>query len=84
MDLLFMNVDLLGKLLNYREQKLTLFFFKAISSELGYIEDGVYTADQNCKENLDSIYEMVQKDDEAGSYRQQVFNTWFVLLRSLS
>ena len=47
-------------------------FFKAISSELGYIEDGVYTADQNCKENLDSIYEMVQKDDEAGSYRQQV------------
>ena len=74
MDLLFMNVDLLGKLINYREQKLNL-FLKAISSELGYIEDGVYTADQNCKENLDSIYEMVQKDDEAGSYRQQVFNT---------
>jgi len=47
----------------------------AISSELGYIEDGVYTADQNCKENLDSIYEMVQKDDEAGSYRQQVGST---------
>lgn len=44
----------------------------AISSELGYIEDGVYTADQNCKENLDSILDMVQNDDQSGSYRQQV------------
>jgi len=44
----------------------------AVSSELGYIEDGVYTADENCKENLDSMFEMVQKDDASGSYRQQV------------
>ena len=39
---------------------------------MGYIEDGVYTADENCKENLDSMFEMVQKDDASGSYRQQV------------
>ena len=36
------------------------------------MEDGVYMADENCKENLDSIYDMVQKDDNSGSYRQQV------------
>ena len=44
----------------------------AVSSELGYMEDGVYMADENCKENLDSIYDMVQKDDNSGSYRQQI------------
>lgn len=44
----------------------------AITSELGYIEDGVYQADENCKENLDSMLDLVQNDDKSGSCRQQL------------
>ena len=44
----------------------------AITSELGYVEDGVYYADENCKDNLSSMVEFLDKDDKAGSCRQQL------------
>ena len=43
------------------------FLFQAITSELGYVEDGVYYADENCKENLGEIINFLDQDDNNGS-----------------
>jgi len=49
------------------------------------MEDGVYCADENCKDNLESMIELVDQDDCTGSCRQQIaaagiFGTDFVPL----
>ena len=41
-------------------------------SELGYMSDGVYMTDENCKDNLTGIIEMLDQDDQAGSCRKQL------------
>ena len=44
-----------------------------MTSELGYMSDGVYTTDENCFDNLTGIIEMVDRDDQAGKYSQRKF-----------
>ena len=62
-----------------------MFLCLAMTSELGYMSDGVYTTDENCKDNLTGMIEMVDQDDQAGSCRQQlaaagIFETDFIPL----
>ena len=43
-----------------------------MTSEIGYVEDGVYKPDENCSETLTQINELVDEDDDFGSTRQQL------------
>ena len=36
--------------------------FLAITSELGYVEDGVYYSDENCKDNLSAMVELLDQE----------------------
>ena len=38
----------------------------AITSELGYAEDGIYYEDEHCSENLLTMIEMLDGDDPGG------------------
>ncbi|CBY38464.1 unnamed protein product, partial [Oikopleura dioica] len=44
----------------------------SLTSEIGYVEDGVYIPDENCSETLTQINELVDEDDDFGSTRQQL------------
>ena len=48
--------------------------FLALTSEIGHTQDGVYYADENCRENLVAIFDMLDNDDGVGSCRQQMGN----------
>ena len=53
-------------------QQLSLFINLALTSEIGYVEDGVYKPDENCSETLSQINELVDEDDDFGSTKQQL------------
>jgi len=44
----------------------------SLTSEIGYVEDGVYKPDENCSETLTQINDLVDTDDDLGSTRQQL------------
>jgi hypothetical protein len=46
----------------------------SLTSEIGHTQDGVYYADENCRENLVAIFDMLDNDDRVGSCRQQMGN----------
>ena len=43
-----------------------------MTSELGFVEDGVYLVDEKCKDNLENMIELLETDDESGSCLQQL------------
>ena len=69
-----MNLDVLCKLTSLIEIEI-IELYSALTSEIGHTQDGVYYADENCRENLTSICEMLNNDDRLGSCRQQIGNS---------